>query len=133
MRKVHLAPRFKIWLILGTTAGLIITALLALMLVWGPPPIFETLNAATTQGILSDSRPVLAPLHAMTGMTGLPPGIFDARSDSNPPVLAMSSGLALAMSFGALWAARRRQGASVPKLVSTGFSTRQKVSPAVSL
>ena len=133
MRKVHLAPRFKIWLILGTTAGLIITALLALMLVWGPPPIFETLNAATTQGILSDSRPVLASLHAMTGMMGLPPGIFDARSDSNPPVLAMSSGLALAMSFGALWAARRRQGASVPKLVSTGFSTRQKVSPAVSL
>ena len=133
MRKVHLAPRFKIWLILGTTAGLIITALLALMLAWGPPPVVETPNAATTHGILSDSQPIVAPLHAMAGMTGLPPGIFDPRSDSNPPVLAMSSGLALAMSFGAFWAVRRRHGAGVPKLVSTGLSTRQKVSPAVSL
>ena len=102
MRKVHLAPRFKLWLILGTTTGLIITALLALMLAWGPPPVVETLNAATPHGILSDSRPVLAPLHALAGITGLPLGIFDARSDSNPPVLAISSGLALGMSFGAL-------------------------------
>ena len=133
MRKVHLAPRFKLWLILGTTAGLIITALLALMLAWGPPPVVETPNAATAHGILSDSRPIAVPLHALAGTTGLPPGVFDARSDSNPPVLAISSGLALAMSFGALWAARRRHGAGVPKLVSTGLSTRQKVSPAVSL
>ena len=133
MRKVHLAPRFKLWLILGTTAGLIIMALLALMLAWGPPPVFETPSAATTHGILSDSRPIVAPLHALAGMTGLPPGIFDARSEPNPPVLAISGDLALAMSFGALWAARRRHGAGVPKLVSTGLSTRQKVSPAVSL
>ena len=133
MRKVHLAPRFKLWLILGTTAGLFITALLALMLAWGPPPVFETPKAATTHGNLSDSRPIVAPLHTLAGTTGLPPGIFDVRSDSNTPVLAFSSGLAFAMSFGALWAARRRHGAGVPKLVSTGLSTRQKVSPAVSL
>ncbi len=116
MRKVHLAPRLKLWLILGTTAGLIITALLALMLAWGPPPVFETPNAATTHGNLYASRAIVAPLHALAGTTGLPPGIFDARSDSNPPVLAISSGLALAMSIGALWAARRRHGAVVPKL-----------------
>jgi len=65
MRKVHLAPRFKLWLILGTTAGLFITALLALMLAWGPPPVFETPKAATTHGNLSDSRPILAPLHTL--------------------------------------------------------------------
>ena len=133
MRKVYLAPRFKLWLILGTTAGLIITALLALMLAWGPPPVFETPKAATTHGNLSDSRPIVAPLHTLAGTTGLPPGIFDVRSDSNTPVLAFSSGLAFAMSFGALWAARHRHGAGVQKLVPTGLSTRQKVFPAVSL
>ena len=133
MRKVHLAPRFKLWLILGTTAGLIITALLALMLAWGPPPVFEPPSATTPHGNLSDSRPIVAPLYDLAGTARLPPGIFDARSGSNPPVLAIGIGLAMATSFGALWAARRRHGAGVPKLVSTGLSTRQKVSPAVSL
>ena len=137
MRKVHLTPRLKLWLILGTTVGLIVAALLALILVWGPPPIFETPSAATPLDNLSTSGSVsgfvVAPWPALAGTTGVPSGAFGARSNSNFPVLALGCGVALAMSFGALWAARRRRNSGVAEQVSIGLNAGSKVSPAISL
>ena len=137
MRKVQLAPRFKLWLILVTTAGVIITALLALMLAWGPAPVVETPNAAAPPGNLSVfgsiSGSVLVPLPGLAATTEAPWGVIGARPHTNSPVLALSSGVALAMSFGALWAARRRRNAGAPEQVSPGLNTSQRVVPAVSL
>lgn len=137
MLKVHLAPRFKLWLILGTTAGLIITALLALMLAWGPPPVVETPNAAAplygpfAPGSVSGA--VVTPWPALAGTTVAPSGVFGASSDSNRPVLALSTGFWLAISFGALWTARQRRNAGASNHAATPLNTRVKVSPAVSL
>ena len=136
MRKVHLAPRFKLWLILGTTAGVIIAALLALMLAWGPRPTVETQSAATPFGRPSASGSgtgaVVAPWPALAA-AAVPSGGLGASSNGNQPVLALSSAVALALSFGALWAARQRRGAGVSEHHRAGFGARSKASPAASL
>lgn len=137
MRKVHLAPRLKLWLILGTTVGLIITALLALMLAWGPPLVVETPNAAVPfSGPFapgSASGAVVAPWHASPRTTVFPLVEVGAGSGSNQPVLALGSGIALAMSFGALWVARQRRNAGDYNHAATPLSTRAEVAPAASL
>ena len=137
MRKVHLAPRLKLWLILGTTAGLIITALLALMLAWGPPPVVETPNAtAPLRGPFapgSVSGAVVAPWAASLGMTLVPSVESGANSVSNQPMLVLSSGVVLALSFGALWVARQRRDSGGSDHAAPLLNTRAKVSPAASL
>ena len=137
MRQVHLAPRFKLWLILGTTAALIITALLALMLAWGPRPAVETQSAAMPFAHPSASGFVSGPLIAqwpnLTMTTAILSGGFGAGSNSNQPVLALSSGVALALSVGALWVARRRRNAGALDQASAALNTPAKVSPAASL
>ena len=137
MRKVHLFPRFKLWLILGTTAALIITALLALMLAWGPRPAVETQSAARPIGhpSVSGSYPggALASWPTLPVSLVVPSGGFGASSNSNQPVLVLSSGVALALSVGALWVARQRRNAGALDQASTALNTPAKVSPAASL
>ena len=137
MRNVHLAPRFKLWLILGTTAGLIITALLALMLAWGPPPVFETPNAVAPTGNPSADESAagaaVPPWPAFAGTTVFPLVEVGANSVSNQTVLALSSGVALALSFGALWAARQSRDAGGVNHAAAPLNTRVKVSPSASL
>ncbi len=118
MQTMRLVPRFKLWLVLGTTAGLIVTALLALMFAWGPGPAVETPLASTplfdssTSGVLPGA--LVVPWQDLAATAAIPSRGIGAKAKSNLPVLALSSGVALVVSLGVLWAARqRREGEAV--------------------
>ncbi|MBQ12399.1 MAG: hypothetical protein CMJ45_12730 [Planctomyces sp.] len=113
MQTMRLAPKFKLWLVLGTTAGLIVTALLALMLAWGPGPAVETPRASeplfdpATSGALPGA--LVVPWQDLAVKTAFPSREAGEKAKSNLPVLVLSSGVALVLSLGVLWAARQRR------------------------
>ena len=118
MQNMRLAPRFKLWLVLGTTAGLIVTALLALMLAWGPGPTVETPMAVAplnhTAASTAFSGAMVVPWQDLAGTALIPSIRPGEKAKSNLPVLGLSSGVALVLSLGVLWAARqRREGEAV--------------------
>lgn len=112
MQTMRLAPRFNLWLVLGTTAGLIVTALLALMLAWGPGPAVEAPRASTPlfDPSMSGALPgaLVVPWQDLAATAAIPSRGIGAKSKSNLPVLVLSSGVALVLSLGVLWAARQR-------------------------
>lgn len=96
MRKTRLVPRFKLWLVLGTTAGLIVTALLALMLAWGPGTVVATPRAAPPLNHPFTSAAFLGalvvPWQNLLATTMIPLRGSGEKAKTNKPVLALSSG-----------------------------------------
>lgn len=135
MRKTRLAPRFRLWLVLGITAVLIVTALLALRLVWGPVPVVETPSAAAPHGDYSQARPypdrVAAMWPAVPPSLAVPLERSGARANGNQMVLALGSGVALALSIGVLWAARQYRIFEIPGRDASGLNTRGKAFHAI--
>ena len=113
MLKMGLALRFKLWLVLGTTAGLIFTALLALMLARGPGSDVETPSAVVTtlfDRSTSGTFPceLGVPWQDMAATVAIPSREAGDKAKSNLPVEVVSNGVALVLSLGVLWAVRQR-------------------------
>jgi len=112
MQTIRLAPRFKLWLVLGTTAELIVTAVLALMFAWGSGPAVETPRASTPLCELSMSGAlpgaVVVPWQDLAATAAIPSRGTGEEAKSNLPVLFLSTGVALILSPGTLCAARQR-------------------------
>ena len=137
MQVVRLAPKYKVWLIFGATAGLIVLALLMLFLVWRSAPIPKTQIAAAprsqpmaieiypsqTSRLLSTA--IRSPV-ALKQSSGLGP-------DNNLPVLAFGSGVVLGLAGATLRLARRRRFAGVQETSKRRHSLRRIISPSPSL
>jgi hypothetical protein len=137
MQNMRLAPRFKLWLVLGTTAGLIVTALLALMWAWGPGPAVETplavspLNHPAASGALPGA--LVVPWQNLAATTAIASRGTGEKAGSNKPVLFLSSGGALVLSLGVLWAARQRREGEAVYQVSPRLTTLAGVSHGAAL
>jgi len=135
MLNTRLAPRFRIRLVLGTTAGLIVTALLALILVWGPRPLVETPSAVVPLGHPSQNKAypggTLALWLALSPSLVVP--LKGSGSNGNQMVLALSSGAALALSMGVLWVARQRRVFGVPERDASGLKYQAKIPQTATL
>ena len=137
MQTMRLAPRFKLWLVLGTTAGLIVTALLALMFAWGPGPAVETPRASTplfelpTSGAFPGA--LVVPWQDLAATASIPSRGTGEEAKSNLPVLFLSSGVALVLSLGTLWAARQRREGEAVYQSSPRLTTLEGVSHGASI
>jgi hypothetical protein len=137
MQPVRLAPKFKMWLVFGTTAGLIVLALLMLFFVWRSAPIPKSELAAMPQAQRSAIEIYPGQTSRLLSATIRSPDILKQGPglgpNNNLPALALGSGVALGLASATLRLARRRRFMNVRATSEPGHNLRQFISPSPSL